>query len=38
MHPINNLSVREYLKSGMKHSDERSGQWYEAFIHRGFKR
>ena len=37
MHPVNNLSVRQYLKSGMKHSDEEIGVWYEHFIHRGFK-
>ena len=37
MHPINNLSVRQYLKSGMKLSDADIGIWYEHFIHRGFK-
>jgi maleylacetoacetate isomerase len=37
MHPVNNLSVRQYLKSGMKHSDEEIAVWYEHFIHRGFK-
>lgn len=37
MHPIMNLSVRQYLKSGMKLSDEQIAVWYEHFIHRGFK-
>jgi len=37
MHPINNLSVRQYLKSDMKHSDAEIAIWYEHFIHRGFK-
>ena len=37
MHPVNNLSVRQYLKAGMKHSDAEIAQWYEHFIHRGFK-
>jgi maleylpyruvate isomerase len=37
MHPVNNLSVRQYLKSDMKHSDAEVGVWYEHFIHRGFK-
>jgi len=37
MHPINNLSVRQYLKSGMNIPTKRIGQWYEHFIHRGFK-
>ena len=37
MHPINNLSVRQYLKFGMKLSDADIGVWYEHFIHRGFK-
>ena len=37
MHPINNLGVRQYLKSEMKHSDAEIAVWYEHFIHRGFK-
>ena len=36
MHPINNLSVRQYLKSGMGHADAEVARWYEHFIHRGF--
>ncbi len=37
MHPINNLSVRQHLKSEMKHTDEEIAVWYEHFIHRGFR-
>src|SRR6185503_3550794 len=37
MHPINNLGVRQYLKSDMKKSDEEIAAWYEHFIHRGFR-
>jgi maleylpyruvate isomerase len=37
MHPVNNLGVRQYLKSALKHSDEEIAVWYEHFIHRGFK-
>lgn len=37
MHPVMNLSVRQYLKSDMKKSDEEIAVWYEHFIHRGFK-
>jgi maleylpyruvate isomerase len=37
MHPINNLGVRQYLKTEMKHSDAEIAVWYEHFIHRGFK-
>lgn len=37
IHPVNNLSVRQFLKSEMKHSDAEINVWYEHFIHRGFK-
>jgi maleylacetoacetate isomerase len=36
IHPVNNLSIRQYLKSPLGQSDEDIAAWYRHWIDRGF--
>lgn len=36
IHPVNNLSIRQYLKSPLGQSDEEIAAWYRHWIDRGF--
>jgi maleylacetoacetate isomerase len=37
IHPVNNLSVRQYLKSPLGQSEEAIAAWYRHWIERGFE-
>ena len=37
VHPLNNLSVLQYLKSNLQVSGEQKTAWYHHWIHQGFK-